>query len=176
MRKMLLGAVSALALGVSGAVADDHLPFDDGLYIGANAGLAFLDGDADIFVGGVATDFDLSDTGFTVGGQIGYNMQYDQWMLGVEGDFNYLDVDDNGTAPGATSGAFALDSDWFATIRARGGVVVDQTLFYGTGGIAFMDAEPQSDPDCRGCSRRAGERQRSAGRLCHRRRHRAQVR
>lgn len=149
MKKTLLTAISIVALSTTASLAADMIapPYDwTGPYIGANAGVAFLDGDASITVGGLQTNFNLSDTGFTFGAQAGYNWQHDQWVLGVEGDFNFLDVGDNGTAPGATTGAFKLDSDWYATIRARLGLADDNTLYYVTGGLALMDADLRVTP------------------------------
>ncbi len=149
MRKTLLAAISVVALSATSSLAADLIdpPYDwTGPYLGANAGIAFLDGDARITVGGTQTNFNLSDTGFTFGAQAGYNWQHDQWVLGVEGDFNFLDVGDNGTAPGATSGSFKLDSDWYATVRARAGFADGATLYYATGGLALMDADLRVTP------------------------------
>lgn len=114
-----------------------------GFYVGGNAGVAFLDGDARVSLGAVSTNIDLNDTGFTFGGQAGYNWQIDGIVFGIEGDFNYLDVDESGALAvvGATTSAFELDSDWFATLRGRVGMTMDQSLIYGTAGVAFMDSE-----------------------------------
>lgn len=149
MRNTLLATTAFVALSVASANAADLIdpPYDwSGFYLGGNAGIAFLDGDARITVGGAQTNFDLSDTGFTFGVQAGYNWQHDNLVLGVEADFNFLDVGDNGTAPGATTGAFKLDSDWFATVRARLGYADDATLYYATGGLALMDADLRVTP------------------------------
>ena len=140
MKAVFLGAVSTVGLGVAAGHAADW----NGPYAGGNAGAAILDGDATItnlFAAGSGS-FDLSDVGFTFGGQIGWNFQYDQFVFGLEGDFNYLDVDDGltlGTAKGPI--AARADYDWFATVRGRAGMTVDNMLIYITGGVAFMDSD-----------------------------------
>jgi len=136
MKTKLLSTLAALALGATGAAADPW----NGAYVGGNAGVAFLEGDFDLAVGAVDTTFN-SDTGFTFGGQAGYNFQHGDFVFGVEGDFNYLDVEKSDGPPGATTGFFEFDSDWFATIRGRAGMLMDGTLFYGTGGIALLDSD-----------------------------------
>lgn len=123
-----------------------------GWYVGLNAGAAWGSSDA-------AANFDpatfisppfnaaatakLKSSGFTGGGQIGYNYQFaPSWLLGVEADLNYTDLNASRSALVA-GGANRVDqstkSDWLATIRGRLGFTVDKVLFYGTGGVAFAD-------------------------------------
>ncbi len=149
MKNTLLAAVSVLALSAASAHAADMIdPLFDwtGPYLGANAGVAFLDGDASITGVAAPTNFNFNDTGFTFGGQAGYNWQHDVWVLGVEGDFNYLDVNESGTTAGLPGASFSLDVDWFATIRARAGYADDRTLYYATGGLALMDVDLSVTP------------------------------
>lgn len=147
MRTSLLGAVSALAVGVTGAHAADMFdpPLDwNGPYIGGNVGAAILDGDldyVDLFGVGAGSD-NLHDTGLTLGGQAGWNFQLDQFVFGIEGDLNYLDVGDPDTFTVAKGPIVArTDYDWFATIRGRAGMAMGSTLFYVTGGVAFIDSD-----------------------------------
>ncbi len=144
MRKFVLATAVVIATSAMPAVADEMIdpPADwTGPYVGGNAGIAILDGSARVTLPGSVTNFELDDTGFTFGGQIGYNWLHDDFVFGVEADINYLDVGDRGIVPLTTTGAFSLDSDWYATIRARGGMVMDKTLFYATAGLALMDAD-----------------------------------
>ncbi len=148
MKRVLLAATSILAISAATAVAADRIDppayvYWDGPYIGANAGVAILDGDARVLLGAVPTNFDLDDTGFTAGGQAGWNWQHDQWVFGIEGDFNYVDVEDAGIANVVNQqfGSYNLESDWYATLRGRAGFAMDASLFYVTGGVAFMDAD-----------------------------------
>jgi outer membrane protein OmpA-like peptidoglycan-associated protein len=82
----------------------------------------------------------------TGGGQVGYNYQIDNFVLGVEGDFRGggLSTTTNVPAGGLTNFPagtnFKASSDWNASIRGRIGYAWNQFLFYGTGGVAFADA------------------------------------
>lgn len=144
MKTQAVGAVSVLALSATGAYAQDNgQPLSEwtGPYIGVNLGVAILDGDADV-TGVVTSTLDLSSTGVTFGGTLGYNWQLDQFVIGVEGDINYVDVNDslsflNGKGTATVRG----DYDWFATIRGRAGLAMNSTLFYLTGGVAFIDSD-----------------------------------
>lgn len=159
--KTLLAAVSAAALCAATAAtaadlpqpADVYVPppaqadYDwTGFYAGINAGMAFLEEDmtATPDGGGAAGgpfDASESDSGFTYGGQVGYNFQSDSMVLGIEGDFNFLDLGSDLTFAGKSTTTWESDYDWFATVRARAGFAADNTLFYATGGIAFLHGD-----------------------------------
>jgi opacity protein-like surface antigen len=160
MKKILLGAVSLTALGAVAAQGADLPPppaayvappptpapapaaWDwSGGYIGVNAGVAFLDDTLSVSGFGALVSKDETDTGFTAGGQIGWNFQNGHWVFGVEGDINYLDVSSELTFAGKAAGTFDADYDWFATIRARAGYAAGNNLLYITGGIAFLGAD-----------------------------------
>jgi outer membrane immunogenic protein len=147
MRKLLLTTVSTLAFAAPAlALAADIVepaPFDwTGPYIGLNAGVAIFDDDLELSGGLLSGEVsgDGSETDVTFGAQIGYNFQSDDLLLGVEADINYLDAGDELLLLGKGGATWESDHDWFATIRARAGLVSDQTLFYITGGVAFLDA------------------------------------
>jgi len=82
----------------------------------------------------------------TGGGQAGYNYQIDNFVLGVEGDIKGGGISTRtgaplGGAPGIPAGSnFKASSDWDASVRARVGYAWNNFLIYGTGGIAFADA------------------------------------
>jgi outer membrane immunogenic protein len=145
MKKLFLSAASILALSAPVMAADivEPAPFDwTGPYVGLNAGASFFKEDlelSDNFVPSVSDDG--TDTNVTFGVQAGYNFQSDNLLLGVEGDFNYLDAGEDLLLVGKGISSWESDHDWFATIRARAGLVSDQTLFYITGGVAFLDAD-----------------------------------
>lgn len=130
---LLAGAsvVSAQAADVyeRGSIKDagpvDYLPAItwSGFYLGANAGAAFND-DIDI-VG------DDEDTAFIGGFHVGYNWQKaSNLVLGVEADVNFAD-----------------GLDYLATIRGRLGLAAGASLFYATGGVAFIGLEDAFDDD-----------------------------
>jgi outer membrane immunogenic protein len=73
------------------------------------------------------------------GGQIGANFQYDRFVVGLEGDFDWSGLGNNQTVSCGVgcSGTLKSSLNWLATGRVRAGVVVfDRGLLYGTGGVA----------------------------------------
>ena len=83
-----------------------------GFYVGAHGGWGWGNGG-------------FSD-GFVVGGQLGVNWQFNNFVLGAEGDGSFVDW-------GGTEAV--------GTARLRGGIAFDRFLAYGTGGVAFQDFE-----------------------------------
>ena len=87
----------------------------------------------------------------TGGGQVGYNYQIDNFVLGVEGDIRGggLSTTTNVPAGGLTNFApgssFNATSDFNASVRGRLGYAWNQFLFYGTGGIAVADVNVKSN-------------------------------
>jgi len=124
-----------------------------GFYLGGNAG------------GGIANsehldpdDFSGANTKFqepfgTVGLTAGYNYQFGHSVLGIEGDFNWANVDktkltgqdsffDSDDTISGASARFKMNE--FATLRARGGLALDRTLIYATAGVAFAHIQNTS--------------------------------
>jgi outer membrane immunogenic protein len=94
----------------------------------------------------------LNDNGFSGGGQIGYNSQSGNVVLGTEGDFVYLGLHPSygGTFAYTTDGSpyqlvTSEPSQWMFTIRPRLGWALDRWLLYGTGGFAVSHARFQQD-------------------------------
>jgi outer membrane immunogenic protein len=175
MNKILL-AFSALAIGTTAASAADMAvkappPLPPpciwcGFYVGGNAGWAWGGTSDDLVPGGTflttgtvqALPLSIgSRSGFTGGGQIGYNWQFGAAVFGFEGDINFLDFKSKSVSvgiPNATffgSGAppnvqtFTLGSEnFFSTVRGRLGWAWDRSLFYVTGGVAFGDGQRNS--------------------------------
>lgn len=81
-----------------------------GFYIGAHGGWGFADGDF--------------EDGFIVGGHLGVNWQFNNFVLGAEGDGSFVDWG---------------DTEAVGTVRLRGGLALDRFLPYVTGGAAFGD-------------------------------------
>jgi outer membrane immunogenic protein len=87
----------------------------------------------------------IKPSGFIGGLDAGYNWQAGNYLLGLEGDIEWLDF--NGAASSGTipffggGGAFSITSNvdvhWLATLRARLGYTAGNWLFYATGGAAF---------------------------------------
>ena len=171
--KLILSAAIAL-LGVSTASAAD-LPVKappmaappvwnwTGFYIGGNVGGAWNDTRDDVFptgcfltsvtCGGGAVlnplrsdSVRLNGSGVTAGGQAGYNWQRDRFVGGIEGDINYLGINDGSSINRPVAlplvGNFIHSEteklEWFGTLRGRAGITVTPSfLLYGTGGLAF---------------------------------------
>jgi outer membrane immunogenic protein len=94
-----------------------------------------------------AGTFRDNSVGFIGGGEIGYNFQVSQFVLGVEGDAEYSGARPGRTitnvlpavAPNTVTLNTSVRSDYLATIRGRAGIVFDRFLIFGTGGVAFAD-------------------------------------
>ena len=93
------------------------------------------------------------------GAQIGYNWQLDRtWVVGLEADIQGTgerggSVDQLGTfrigniGGNAYSATRTTSFPWFATFRARGGVLVDPSLLlYATGGLAVGEVKFATQP------------------------------
>jgi outer membrane immunogenic protein len=137
-----------------------------GFYVGGNAGYAWADPDITsnyscpagtgcsvsnaINLANITTASTgrLSATGFTGGAQAGYNWQSGSVVLGVETDFNALDLKGSRSAvvPSATTSSIfnpstSIDTGWLFTLRGRAGfAVAPAVLLYATGGLAVTKA------------------------------------
>jgi outer membrane immunogenic protein len=163
-------ALAALGLSTLGAAAAD-LPVRvpaavpaaapvvvnwTGFYVGANVGYTWGQADArytgnPAFVGGpvavglAPAGFALDTSGVIGGGQLGYNFQFGQWVLGAEADFQAIGQRNNGVTffgavgPAGLTSSASASVDWLATVRGRAGFAFDNFLLYGTGGVAFGD-------------------------------------
>jgi outer membrane immunogenic protein len=89
---------------------------------------------------GAPTDFNTS--GFTGGVHGGYNYQMGQWMLGLEADFGYFRSAGTNSVTGFIAAGVpatitsSISTDWLFTLRPRLGIISNNWLFYGTGGLA----------------------------------------
>jgi opacity protein-like surface antigen len=123
-----------------------------GFYVGGFAGVGF--GTTGIsFVGDPVAGARTNVLGGLVGGQVGFNQQINNWVLGVEGDIGAANIRGGraaGTATGlnnaggnaAFSPAFFTvqdDTNWMATATGRVGYAWNRTLIYVKGGAAFED-------------------------------------
>ena len=91
-------------------------------------------------------------TGGFGGGQVGYNFQWNRFVLGAETDIQGANIDGSGSAyasvtlPGfrhLTGSTISANTyresglDYFGTVRGRLGYTFDQVLVYATGGFAY---------------------------------------
>ena len=157
-RQFLLASAGAIALTGS-ALAAEPAPLPPppvftwtGVYIGAQIGGAWGTGSA-LFTGfdpffprGVGTFIDTSlggnPTGVIGGAHLGYQVQINQWILGVEGsvDGTSLTKTVNAAFPNFLGGALLnahTTADIQGSIRGKIGIAWDRFMIYGTGGVAF---------------------------------------
>lgn len=162
MRKFLLAFAGIAALaGPAGFAADQsyrpvpppaYLPpplFSwTGLYVGGQIGYGWSTGSFNIsgFGPGIPASInaaaDTNPAGVSGGGHAGYQYQFNQLVLGVEGSIDGTSQ----SAAGATAFPFAFKgttvavhsaADAEGTIRGKMGIALDRVLIYGTGGVAF---------------------------------------
>jgi outer membrane immunogenic protein len=114
-----------------------------GVYLGLNAGYSsshdFTREVSAIPYDGMGLEhFGSSASGFTGGGQIGYNYQTGHLVVGLEADFNYADLSRVVTSPFGTVTA-DVSGGFVGTVRPRLGLAWGPWLFYGTGGLAYAN-------------------------------------
>lgn len=133
-KKTILGAGTALAFGISAAVAADlprgsyQSPYASlppayswmGPYVGVNIGYQW----------GSTANNPTDPSGIEGGLQTGYNWQSGQFVFGGEADIQ-LSGSEDVFAP------WKFSNPWFGTVRGRAGMAVNNVLFYGTGGLAY---------------------------------------
>jgi outer membrane immunogenic protein len=140
-----------------------------GLYVGAHGGYAF--GDSSSRDGG--TDFnnptqnpphgafscagpeigycgvpvEIGPEGGLVGGQIGYNFQRGNLVLGAEGELGWLNASENGIVDRPNEqdptdqDILSVEYSWYGTLALRAGYAADNALFYAKGGLAIAEIE-----------------------------------
>lgn len=90
----------------------------------------------------------LDADGFVGGAMIGYNWQSGNLVYGLEADLDYTDMDDSQTvrtlslatatpALAPLNNNFKQSLDYLGTVRARIGYAFQNTMVYGTGGLAY---------------------------------------
>jgi outer membrane immunogenic protein len=136
MSKQIFGAIAiaAVVAATPAAAADLYgrgpqfaaAPFSaynwNGLYVGVNLGYQWSK----------VTNWgpSVQPNGLMGGGQVGYNWQFGQLVLGAEADLQASGAND-------TFAAYKFSNPWFGTVRARAGYAMNNVLFYATGGLAY---------------------------------------
>lgn len=153
MKKLLLAGVAAAALSTaaisSGALAADigapRVAVSEtiivpaaftwtGFYGGVHVGYGWGRSNWTFQPPGSSTS--PSTNGVFGGGQIGYNFQINNMVLGIEGDASAADLSGWRACPNAAF-TCASRANFLGTIRGRVGYAWDRTLIYATGGVAF---------------------------------------
>jgi len=153
MKKILLGAVSLIAMGaVAPAFAADLAarpytkapppvvaPIYDwtGFYIGANGGWGQSRNCWDFVVAGVVSaDGCRTGSGGIVGGQLGYRWQAGGWVFGVEGQGDWADLSSTRVSLINTAFSTRTKVDGIGLITGQVGYAWNASLFYLKGGAA----------------------------------------
>lgn len=120
-------------------------PLWTGFYVGVHGGYAWGDMSVVDTDGGVPYGaFEYSPDGGFGGATVGYNLQIDELVLGLEGDVGYMDL--SGSKVIASSDPnhhqdLTLDGGLYAVLGGRLGLALGNTLLYGKGGWAYFDGE-----------------------------------
>jgi outer membrane immunogenic protein len=110
-----------------------------GIYVGGQIGEAYSSSTwSDPFA--PTTNDNFTSWGFLGGAQVGANAQFDRLVIGVEGDFSWLNSNSQGTD--SLGEALNTNVQWTSTVAGRVGAAFNRLLVYGKGGLAL--AEDQS--------------------------------
>jgi outer membrane immunogenic protein len=153
-RHFLLASVGAIALTGSAFAADLALPPPPapiftwtGSYIGGQIGYAWGSGNLN-YTGfdprtGLAftTGLGGSSSGVIGGAHVGYNYQFNQWVVGLEGSVDGTSISNTvvGTFPafGGSTITASTNANIQGSFRGRAGIAWDRALIYATGGVAL---------------------------------------
>jgi outer membrane immunogenic protein len=159
MRHLLLSTVAIVALAGQAFAAD--LPSRKeapvyvapapifswtGFYVGADIGGSW--GNANLWVPGTGLysfSHNANNNGVIGGGFIGYNYQFGNFVLGVQGEFDGTGTGNSRYTAAAVGGRgivyeSSFNQNWIASIDGRLGFAMDRTLLYVIGGVAWDSA------------------------------------
>ena len=116
-----------------------------GFYYGFNVGYGFASQDTSLVsnaTGATVASGSANLDDITTGGQIGYNWQMQNWVFGLEADFqgSWQNDDQILTGGGATVN-FTTRLRWYGSVRGRVGYAMDRFLPYITAGWAYGQAQ-----------------------------------
>ena len=187
MRQTVLAAAAAFAVAsgamtMQASAADldfmappppPFVPTWQGFYVGGHVGYGEADFDADAFrrrdfvEGGFNEAFfdtSLSPDGLLGGIQGGYNWQMNSLVFGIEGDISFTDwsesavlFDDFNPQQQNRVGTVSTEVDLLASVRGRLGFAMQDLMIYGTGGVAWADAEAKGRFDVDGVTVASGK-------------------
>lgn len=143
MRKSLIPAAAAIAAAMPAVAADFTSPppayepappiFSwTGVYLGAQIGYGWGTNTLTVYPFGFGTDF--TPNGVVGGAHVGYDYQFNQLVVGVEGDIEGTGIDRT-FSPGGPLYSTSIPVQ--GSIRGRLGLAFDRVLVYATGGGEF---------------------------------------
>jgi outer membrane immunogenic protein len=157
MRNGFVALLAAASLGIglaqSAAAADLSAPYYKapplatfgwtGWYVGVNGGGGWGQTSHTVTAtagGPAVTSGNFNTSGGLVGGTVGYNYQFGQWLIGGEADLDWSNIQgtfNSSLLGGAVPTSLSSQLNWLETTRARVGWVWNRALFYGTAGAAL---------------------------------------
>lgn len=131
-----VGAAAAADLMVDNAAIEAAAPATTwaGAYVGGSAGYSAGTVNWEL-VPDPTTNGEYDISGWTLGGQIGYNWQTDNIVFGLEADLSLANISGDDDAVLASR-----EVNWVASARGRVGFALDSVLLYGTAGIAVAES------------------------------------
>jgi outer membrane immunogenic protein len=153
LKMIISGAVAICAIAGIGAASAADLPARTytkapvmvapafswtGFYVGADVGYGWgkSTGSLTTNVFSSAVPYNIQPSGVLGGGFVGANYQINQFVLGVEADWQAADLRDRvDNLPGAYT-VFSKVRD-YGSVRGRLGIAFDRFLIFGTGGVAW---------------------------------------
>ena len=154
--KLALCVAAVTVLGISVPASAQPLYDWSGFYVGAYAGSGVGSGEA------VATEtspgagynafndswtFDVGGS-FAAGGQVGYNLQRNNLVFGVEVDFGRFGFSGDGSSTIADDTVAKSEGGFGTGFRGRLGYATGKYLIYGTAGVVSVGTKASVVDDC----------------------------
>jgi len=153
MKKILLSAVAFAAIASPALAAD--LPVRapapapylapspavnwTGFYAGVDLGGSWGNANMTIPVGFTTLSRNMANEGIIGGGFVGYNFQYNNFVIGLQGGFDGAGNGGSHTRLSYLGNVYenGFSQTWIASIDGRLGYAIDKALIYAIGGVAF---------------------------------------
>jgi len=168
---ILFAASAALLCGTAVSSAADLIIEDvaavetydaadwSGLYAGLHIGLGsgvMVEQDSGVTPAGVGTlgglgladdEYGYEPSGFLAGAQVGALYQTGMFVLGVQGDVSWTNLEGGYLEPGFDESTTDVATiDWIANLTGRAGVAFDQVLLYALAGVSMAGVSIDYEP------------------------------
>jgi outer membrane immunogenic protein len=153
MKKLLGGIALSLLLAAPAVAADMRMPvkapiaapaasynwngFYTGLHCGGAWGRSRHTGDDGAYDEAGPERYNLKPSGVVCGYQSGFNIHQGSWLFGIESQFGYLGAKKTITEIASPDNQNEVKYRYYGALTGRLGVVHNNTLFYGKGGLAY---------------------------------------
>lgn len=110
-----------------------------GFYLGGEVGGARSDGTLYDSLHGF--DASTSHDGFIGGADLGYDYQFNSFVVGIESNFDWTSLSATGAGvvvPGVGTLQGSANTKWITTVAGRFGLAWNQVLFYGKAGVGWV--------------------------------------